>query len=249
MQESLNSVEAGSIVILHACCHNPTGADLSTEQWDSIAKLVKERGLLPLVDMAYQGFGAGLVEDSYALKSLLGQGCTFLVASSFSKNFALYGERCGALSVVCATQDQADLVLGQLKATVRKNYSSPPAFGCRLIAEVLDSPDLFSQWSDELAFMRNRILSMRQQLSVLLSESMPDHDFSRISRQSGMFSYTGLTPDQVRLLREQHGVYLVESGRMCVAALSPLNVEHVAASIAATIRTSFPTERKAEAFA
>jgi len=237
MQQSLESMPDGSIVILHACCHNPTGADLSTEQWDAVAALVMEKSLLPLVDIAYQGFGAGIEEDTYALKALQQQNIAFLVANSFSKNFALYGERCGALSVVCTDEVQADLVLGQLKSTIRKNYSNPPTFGCRLIAEVLDTPELNAQWSEELAEMRSRILRMRQRLFGLLSEALPNEDFARLVDQTGMFTYTGLSVEQVRHLRQEHGVYLLETGRMCMAALSALNVEYVAASVASTLRT------------
>ena len=237
MQEAMWAMASGSVVILHACCHNPTGADLNQHQWGALADLVAERGLLPLVDIAYQGFGAGIHEDAYVLRALASRDITFLVANSFSKNFALYGERCGALSIVCATATQTELVLGQLKSTIRKNYSNPPTFGSSLIAEVLESKQLYTQWAAELAHMRGRILSMRKQLHALLCDAMQDHDFERLMFQSGMFSYTGLGVEQVRYLRSMYGVYLVETGRMCMAALSAHNVEYVAEAIVSTLKT------------
>lgn len=238
MTQALRGMASGSIVVLHACCHNPTGADLSKEQWSVVADLVAERGLVPFVDMAYQGFGAGLEEDAYALRLLVDRGLRFLVANSFSKNFALYGERCGGLSVVGQDSQEAGLVLGQLKATIRRIYSNPPTFGARVIGAVLDTPDLQAMWVDELSGMRARILRMRQRLFGLLSEALPSHDFSRLVEQSGMFSYTGLSAEQVQHLRKEHGVYLIETGRMCTAALSPQNVEVVAAAVAQTLRQS-----------
>lgn len=235
MTQALRAMTPGSIVVLHACCHNPTGADLSKEQWSAVAELLAERGLLPFIDIAYQGFGAGLDEDAIALRVLIDRGLRFLVANSFSKNFALYGERCGGLSVVCEDRTEADLVLGQLKAMIRKNYSSPPGFGARVIGAVLDTPDLYALWVDELSGMRTRIQRMRQRLFGLLGEALPQRDFSRLVEQAGMFSYTGLSVPQVQHLRHQHGIYLIETGRMCTAALSPLNVEVVAASVAQTL--------------
>lgn len=236
MMQSFGDMAPGSIVVLHACCHNPTGADLSAEQWETVADALLQRRLLPIVDIAYQGFGAGLDEDAHALRVLLSRGMTFLVANSFSKNFALYGERCGGLSIVCEDPAQADLVLGQLKSTIRKNYSSPPTLGARLIAEVLESADLRALWFDELTGMRNRILRMRQRLFGLMSEALPQQEMSQLVDQTGMFTYTGLSIRQVKHLREEHGVYLVETGRMCMAALSPLNVDYVAASMADTLK-------------
>ncbi len=237
MLQDMAAMAPGSIVILHACCHNPTGADLSRAQWDQLADVLVKAQLLPFIDMAYQGFAKGLVEDAYALHALLARDITFLVANSFSKNFAMYGERCGALSVVCKNPQQAELVLGQLKFTIRQNYSNPPTFGCRLIAEALATPELFAQWSAELSSMRERILGMRQKLYGLLSTALPGRDFSRLIQQTGMFSYTGLSLEQVRHLRQQYGVYLLDTGRMCTAALSGANVDYVAKSIVETLQS------------
>jgi aromatic-amino-acid transaminase len=221
-----------SIVLLHACCHNPTGVDVSPAQWTELISTIKKRQLLPYLDIAYQGFGDGLEQDAYALHALADAGISFFCASSFSKSFSLYGERCGALSVVCPDSTQAALVLGQLKATIRKNYSSPPTHGGQIVVTVLQTPELFAQWSAELESMRQRIAQMRSQLHQALTQKFPGRDFSYFLKQRGMFSYTGLSPMQVDRLREEHAVYLVRSGRMCVAGLNSSNVQTTADAIA-----------------
>ena len=237
MLAAVKTLPALSIVLLHACCHNPTGVDLSAAQWDELIPVIRERQLLPYVDIAYQGFGDGIEEDAHAIRALADAGITFFCASSFSKSFSLYGERCGALSVVCPDAAQAERVLGQLRATVRKNYSSPPTHGGQIVARVLQTPALRAQWSAELDTMRERILSMRQGLHAVLSAKLPDRNFDCFINQRGMFSYTGLTPEQVDRLREEHAVYLVRSGRMCVAGLNSSNVEATAVAMAAVLGT------------
>ena len=235
MLGALQALPARSIVLLHACCHNPTGVDLSAAQWEALIPVIQSRGLIPYLDIAYQGFGDGLDEDAHAVRALTRAGISFFCASSFSKSFSLYGERCGALSVVCPDATQAERVLGQLKATVRKNYSSPPTHGARVVARVLRTPALRSAWSDELGAMRQRIQVMRQRLATRLAELLPGHDVSRFTTQRGMFSYTGLSEAQVDTLRERHAVYLVRSGRMCVAGLNARNVDKVAEALAAVL--------------
>lgn len=224
-----------SIVLLHACCHNPTGVDLTPAQWDRLIPVIAARKLIPYVDIAYQGFGDGIDQDAFAIRALANAGVSFFCASSFSKSFSLYGERCGGLSVVCPTAAEADLVLGQLKATIRKNYSSPPTHGGQIVARVLQTPELRAQWAAELDAMRVRIAAMRQKLYEVLSAKLPGRDFRYFITQRGMFSYTGLSAEQVDRLREQHGVYLVRSGRMCVAGLNTNNVEATANAIAAVL--------------
>lgn len=235
MLAALSALPRGSIVLLHACCHNPTGVDLSREQWDRLVPLLAERGLLPYLDLAYQGYGAGIDEDAYAVRLLASQGLRFAVANSFSKSMSVYGERAGALSFVCADRAEADLVLGQLKATVRRNYSSPPIHAAGIVARVLGEPDLRSQWEAEVAAMRERILAMRSSLHGVLCARLPGRDFGYFLSQHGMFSYTGLSAAQVDRLRDEHAVYLVRSGRMCVAGLSSRNVEPVAQAFAAVL--------------
>jgi len=224
-----------SIVLLHACCHNPTGVDLTPAQWDRLIPVIAARQLIPYVDIAYQGFGDGIDQDAFAIRALANAGVSFFCASSFSKSFSLYGERCGGLSVVCPTAAEAELVLGQLKATIRKNYSSPPTHGGQIVARVLQTPELRAQWAAELDAMRVRIAAMRQQLHDLLAAKLPGRDFRYFLTQRGMFSYTGLSAEQVDRLREQHGVYLVRSGRMCVAGLNTNNVEATANAFAAVL--------------
>jgi Aspartate/tyrosine/aromatic aminotransferase len=240
MCEALRRLPPRSVVLLHACCHNPTGVDLSRAQWDALVPILVERGLLPYLDLAYQGFGR-LVEDAYALRALAaardrdGRPLAFFVANSFSKSMSLYGERCGALSVVCADRAEAGNVLGQLKFTVRRNYSSPPIHGGQIVAAVLDEPDLRRRWEGELGAMRERIQAMRRALHGVLAAKVPGRDFSYFLHQRGMFSYTGLTPQQVDRLREEFAVYLVRSGRMCVAGLNRGNVEATARAMAAVL--------------
>jgi len=235
MLAALQQLPEKSIVLLHACCHNPTGVDLSPAQWDRLIPVIAARKLIPYVDIAYQGFGDGIDQDAFAIRALANAGVSFFCASSFSKSFSLYGERCGGLSVVCPNKAEAELVLGQLKATIRKNYSSPPTHGGQIVAKVLQTPALHAQWAAELDAMRVRIAAMRQKLYEVLSAKLPGRDFRYFITQRGMFSYTGLSPEQVDRLREEHGVYLVRSGRMCVAGLNTHNVEATAVAIAAVL--------------
>jgi len=232
---TLRGLPARSIVLLHACCHNPTGVDLSRAQWDQLIPVLRERELLAYLDLAYQGFGDGIVEDAYAARALASAGLSFFIANSFSKSMSVYGERCGALSVVCPDAAQAANVLGQLKFTVRRNYSSPPIHGGQIVATVLTDPQLRSLWEAELAAMRERILAMRAQVHGVLRAKISGRNFDYFLTQRGMFSYTGLSPDQVDTLREQHGVYLVRSGRMCVAGLNTNNVEATAVAMASVL--------------
>jgi len=235
MCETLRAAPARSVVLLHACCHNPTGVDLSDAQWLTLAQLVNERELLPFLDLAYQGYGDGLEEDLVAVRSLLAAGGPFLLANSFSKNMSVYGERCGALSVVCPTAEQAEKVLGQLKFMIRRNYSNPPTHGGQVVATVLNTPALRAEWETEVNAMRTRIKAMRKALHEVLSAKVPARNFDYFLTQRGMFSYTGLSPEQVDALKETHGVYLVRSGRMCVAGLNTRNVEVVANAMAAVL--------------
>jgi aromatic-amino-acid transaminase len=232
MLATLRSLPAKSIVLLHACCHNPTGVDLTRAQWDLLIPLLRERELIPYLDLAYQGFGDGIEADAYAARALAGAGVSFFIANSFSKSMSVYGERCGALSVVCPDADQAARVLGQLKFTVRRNYSSPPIHGGQIVAAVLDEPELRSLWEHELDAMRERILAMRRALHDVLSAKLPGRDVGYFLTQRGMFSYTGMSAAQVDRLREQHAVYMVRSGRLCVAGLNRGNVEATAVAMA-----------------
>jgi aromatic-amino-acid transaminase len=241
MCAALQRLPAKSVVLLHACCHNPTGVDLTRAQWDALVPILAERELVPYLDLAYQGFGDGIVEDAYALRALAaargrdGRPLAFFVANSFSKSMSLYGERCGALSVVCADAGEATNVLGQLKFTVRRNYSSPPIHGGQIVAAVLTEPDLRRAWEAELGAMRERIQAMRKVLHGVLAAKVPGRDFGYFLSQHGMFSYTGLTPQQVDRLRAEFAVYLVRSGRMCVAGLNRGNVEPTAQAMAAVL--------------
>ena len=223
-----HSLPAHSVIILHPCCHNPTGVDLSTEQWDTVLNVIQQRQLIPFMDIAYQGFGENLAEDAYAIRQAVQMGLTLFVSNSFSKNLSLYGERVGGLSVVCPNAEEAALVFGQLKFTVRRIYSSPPAHGGFITADVLNTPELFSQWECEVYQMRDRIRAMRQQLYDILTTKLPERDFSYFIKQRGMFSYTGLNAAQVQRLQDEFAVYLVASGRMCVAGLNQSNIDYVA---------------------
>ena len=231
----LKTLTDRSIVLLHPCCHNPTGADLTNEQWDAVIEILKARELIPFLDIAYQGFGAGMEEDAYAIRAIASAGLPALVSNSFSKIFSLYGERVGGLSVLCEDAEAAGRVLGQLKATVRRNYSSPPNFGAQVVAAVLNDEALKSSWLAEVEEMRTRILAMRQELVKVLSTEMPERNFDYLLNQRGMFSYTGLSAAQVDQLREEFGVYLIASGRMCVAGLNTQNVHRVAKAFAAVM--------------
>ena len=232
MLETITALPPQSIVLLHACCHNPTGVDLSQAQWQTLVPVMRERGLIAFVDMAYQGFGDGLDEDAFAVRALTDAGVPTVVANSFSKNFSLYGERCGALSVVCESADEAARVFGQLMGTVRANYSNPPTHGARLVAQVLTTPSLRHAWETELDGMRTRIASMRTQIHARLAPHVSGEKLSRYIAQRGMFTYTGLSAEQADTLRETHGVYVLRSGRMCVAGLNTRNVDTVAQAIA-----------------
>ncbi|WER48744.1 aspartate/tyrosine/aromatic aminotransferase [Cupriavidus sp. WKF15] len=235
MVDAIGKLPKQSIVLLHACCHNPTGVDLNQDQWRQLVGVLKAKELLPFVDMAYQGFGEGLEEDAFAIRELERQGVPCLVANSFSKNFSLYGERCGGLSVVCNSAGEAANVLGQLTGAVRANYSNPPTHGARVVAKVLTTPELRSLWQQELAEMCNRIARMRQAIHHNLRDHVSGEALSRYLTQRGMFTYTGLTAGQADRLREDHGVYLLRSGRMCVAGLNERNVTVVAKAIASVL--------------
>lgn len=235
MLGALRQAPARSVVLLHACCHNPTGVDLSTEQWQALAQLCAERELLPFLDLAYQGYGDGLDADLAAVRTLLAQNIPFLLANSFSKNMSVYGERCGALSVVCESKEAAERVLGQLKLNIRRNYSNPPTHGGQVVAMVLDTPELRAQWEAEVDAMRTRIQAMRKALHEVLTARVPGRNFDYFLTQRGMFSYTGLSAAQADALREQHGVYILRSGRMCVAGLNSRNVQAVAEAMAAVL--------------
>lgn len=233
--EKLNSLPEKDIVLLHPCCHNPTGADLTNAQWDAVTEVLKARNLIPFLDIAYQGFGAGMEEDAYAIRTIAGAGLPVLVSNSFSKIFSLYGERVGGLSVVCDDSETAGRVLGQLKATVRRIYSSPPNFGAQVVSAVLNNAALKASWLAEVEAMRTRILAMRQELVNALKQAIPNGNFDYLLKQRGMFSYTGLSAAQVDRLREEFGVYLIASGRMCVAGLNTRNVQRVAQAFAAVM--------------
>ena len=238
MLEKLSQLPAKSIVLLHPCCHNPTGADLTTAEWDQVIEVLQKQDLIPFLDIAYQGFGQGLEQDAYAIRALDQAGMNFIVSNSFSKIFSLYGERIGGLTFVCDDQATAQKVLGQLKATVRRIYSSPATTGALLVENVLNDADLTAQWQAELTEMRERIIKMRQILNEKLSQALPERDFSYLVKQQGMFSYTGLTAEQVDILKDQYAIYLVRSGRMCAAGLNLSNIDYVAESIAAVIKAT-----------
>lgn len=238
MLEKLNTLPAKSIVLLHPCCHNPTGADLTPAEWDQVIAVLKKQDLIPFLDIAYQGFGQGLAEDAYAIRALDQAGMNFIVSNSFSKIFSLYGERIGGLTFVCDDQATAQKVLGQLKATVRRIYSSPPTTGALLVNNVLSDHALTTLWTAELTQMRERIMQMRQILENKLSQALPERDFSYLVKQQGMFSYTGLSAEQADLLKNQYAIYLLRSGRMCVAGLNLSNIDYVAESIAEVIKAT-----------
>ena len=231
MLGALRAAEPGTVVVLHACCHNPTGCDLSDAQWDEVVQVVRQGRLVPFLDLAYQGFGDGIAEDGVAVMRFLASGLDFLVASSFSKSFSLYGERVGAISIVCENADEAARVLSQLKIVVRTNYSNPPTFGAQLVTTVLTTPALRQQWEEELATMRGRIRRMREALRDGLLAAGVQQDVGYITRQRGMFSYSGLSTAQMQRLRAEHGVYGVDSGRICVAALNPGNLDRVVRAV------------------
>mgnify|MGYP003595287663 CR=1 FL=1 len=235
MLEALNAAPAGTIVLLHACCHNPTGYDITAAQWDQVIATVKARGLTPFLDMAYQGFGNGIAEDGAVIGKFVAAGLEFFVSTSFSKSFSLYGERVGALSVLCASKADADRVLSQLKIVIRTNYSNPQIHGGMVVATVLNTPELRAQWEGELAEMRTRIKAMRQKLVDGLKAAGVKQDMGFITQQIGMFSYSGLSKDQMVRLRNEFGVYGTDTGRMCVAALNSKNIDYVCRAIATVL--------------
>ncbi len=235
MLASLQAMKAGTIVVLHACCHNPTGADLNDAQWTQVIEVVTQRGLIPFLDMAYQGFGDGIEDDGQVVRRFTAAGGPLFVSNSFSKSFSLYGERVGALSIVAVSADEASRALSQLKRVVRTNYSNPPVHGGQVVAIALSTPELRQMWEDELAAMRVRIREMRELMVRKLKEKAPAHDFSFVTKQRGMFSYSGLTKAQVERLRTEFAIYAVDTGRICVAPLNHANIDRVVDAIAAVL--------------
>lgn len=235
MLSTLKALPEHAVVLLHPCCHNPTGVDLSVAQWQQVIEVVKAQKLIAFMDIAYQGFGDGIEEDAVAIRMMADAGVTFFVSNSFSKNLSYYGERSGGLSVVCDNADDAERILGQLKLTIRKNYSSPAYHVSTVTAAVMNEAELRAMWESEVTEMRVRIKAMRQKLYDVLSAKVAGKDFSYLLNQRGMFSYTGLSAAQVDRLREEFAVYMVKSGRMCVAGLNLQNVEKVANSMAAVM--------------
>ena len=235
MLADLSAATPGTIVLLHACCHNPTGYDITPAQWDQVIAVVKAKQLVPFLDMAYQGFGNGIAEDGAVIGKFVAAGLDFFVSTSFSKSFSLYGERVGALSVLCSGKEEADRVLSQLKIVIRTNYSNPPIHGGAVVAAVLGNPELRALWEKELADMRVRIKAMRQKLVDGLKAAGVQQDMSFITTQIGMFSYSGLTKDQMVRLRSEFGVYGTDTGRMCVAALNSKNIDYVCQAIAKVV--------------
>jgi aromatic-amino-acid transaminase len=231
MLAAIDAAPAGTVILLHACCHNPTGYDITAEQWDQVIASIKARDLVAFLDMAYQGFGDGIAEDGAVIGKFVAAGLDFFVSTSFSKSFSLYGERVGALSVVCASKEETGRVLSQLKIAIRTNYSNPPIHGAQIVATVLSTPALRTMWETELAAMRVRIKEMRTLLVEKLTAAGVQGDLSYIVRQKGMFSYSGLNKDQMVRLRGEFGVYGVDSGRICVAALNTKNIGYVTDAI------------------
>jgi aromatic-amino-acid transaminase len=236
MKRALSALPASAIVVLHACCHNPTGVDLDQAQWQAVLAIVQSRGLVPFLDLAYQGFADGLEADAYPARLFAEAMSPVFLSSSFSKSFSLYGERVGALSVVTASAEEALRVLSNVKRVVRAIYSNPPTHGSEIVATVLSNPQLRALWDRELGAMRERIKAMRKRLVESVHSRAPGADFSFVLKQRGMFSYSGLTKDQVRRLREDHSIYAIDTGRICVAALNSKNVDYVADAIAKVIR-------------
>ncbi len=236
MLQALRAAPAGTIVVLHACCHNPTGYDLDGSQWQQVIEAVRAAGLVPFVDMAYQGFAEGIAEDGSLIGRLIEAGLSFCVASSFSKSFSLYGERVGALSIACGNRDEAQKVQSQLKRVIRTNYSNPPTHGAQIVTMVLSTPALRAQWEQELGMMRERIRGMRSALVDRLKAHGVQGNLDFIVLQRGMFSYSGLNPQQMERLRKEFGIYGIGTGRICIAALNPGNVDYVAQSIAAVMK-------------
>lgn len=234
--KALGSLPARSLVVLHACCHNPTGVDLTAQQWEQVVAICRERDLMPFLDIAYQGFGDGIDADAAAVRLFAQSGIDFMVSSSFSKSFSLYGERVGALSVVAQDADEAARILSQLKRVVRTNYSNPPTHGGSVVATVLATPELRALWEQELAGMRDRIRAMRTALVAKLADRGVKRDFGFVTRQRGMFSYSGLTAEQVERLRVEFGIYAISTGRICLAALNDRNIDAVADAMARVLK-------------
>jgi len=232
MLDALKTMPVGSIVLLHACCHNPTGADLTDDQWTQVIEVVTQRGLIPFLDMAYQGFGDGIEADGKVVRRFAEAGGALFVSNSFSKSFSLYGERVGALSIAASSADEAARIMSQLKRVIRTNYSNPPSHGGQVVATVLATPELRQLWEEELAGMRVRIREMRHAFVAKLKEKAPTHNFDFVIQQRGMFSYSGLTKEQVGKLREGNSIYAVDTGRICVAALNSKNIDNVIDAIA-----------------
>lgn len=237
MKAALNGLEAGSVVVLHACCHNPTGADLGDAQWAEVVEACRTRQLVPFLDMAYQGFADGIDADAVAVRLFTASDLSFFVSSSFSKSFSLYGERVGALSIVTASKEESGRVLSQLKRIIRTNYSNPPIHGGAVVAATLSNPELRQMWEEELAAMRDRIRAMRSGLVERLQHRGVAQDFSFVTKQRGMFSYTGLSAAQVDRMKDEFGIYAVGTGRICLAALNNGNIDYVADAIAAVCKT------------
>ena len=236
LKNFLSNLEAGNIVLLHPCCHNPTGIDPTVQQWDDILAIIKQQSLIPFMDFAYQGLGEDLDQDAYAIRKAVDLGLSFFVSNSFSKNMSLYGERVGALSVICPTTEEAKLVQSQLKLIIRRFYSSPPGHGNYIVDKTLNDPILFKQWEKEVYEIRDRIRAMRIHLHNVLQEKLPDRDFTYLSAQRGMFSFTGLSSEQVARLQCEYSIYIVENGRMCVAGLNSRNIDYVAQAMAEVMK-------------
>lgn len=235
MLTSLNNMPANSIVVLHACCHNPTGADLTADQWTQVIATVRTRGLVPFLDMAYQGFGDGVDADGQVVRRFAETDGALFVSNSFSKSFSLYGERVGALSIAATSAEEASRILSQLKRVIRTNYSNPPVHGGQIVATVLSTPELRKLWDEELAAMRVRIRDTRNAFVVKLKAKAPGHDFDFVAKQRGMFSYSGLTKAQVEKLRDEHSIYAVDTGRICVAAINSKNIDTIVDAIASVL--------------
>ena len=231
-----NTLNKDDVVLLHPCCHNPTGMDLTREQWDTVLDVVQERSLIPFMDIAYQGFGDDMDSDAYAIRKAVDMGLPLFVSNSFSKNLSLYGERVGGLSVVCPTVDETERVFGQLNAFVRRIYSSPPSHGGRVVDIVMNDEALHDQWVSEVYAMRDRIKAMRLKLKSVLESKVPNRNFDYITRQNGMFSFTGLTPEQVERLQSEFGIYMISNSRMCVAGLNTSNIDYVANAMADVLK-------------
>ncbi|WP_239373956.1 amino acid aminotransferase [Snodgrassella gandavensis] len=236
LKQFLTQLEVGSIILLHPCCHNPTGVDPTHQQWDELLEIIRQQQLIPFMDIAYQGFGDDIDTDTYAIRKAVDMGLCVYISNSFSKNLSMYGERIGGLSIVCPTAEEAQLVQSQLKFTIRRLYSSPPAYGGHIVDHVMNNSQLFRQWEQEVYTMRDRIRAMRSRLYEVLQTKIPERDFSYFIKQRGMFSFTGLSPQQVTRLKSEFGVYLVENGRMCMAGLNSSNIEYVANVMAEVLK-------------